>query len=134
MRHLFRCVMDAGRKKELGTQSSDLRLLSSALASTGVTRRRFLRSLLATPLAASLDVEKLLWIPNQTIAVPTITVPTISMADIVALEMERMQGKVARLFERDTLFYANITSAKPNSLVSIRGIRVPLTVRPGHEG
>ena len=36
------------------------------------SRRDFLRVLLATPLAATLDVERLLWIPGQMVTVPRI--------------------------------------------------------------
>lgn len=36
-----------------------------------LNRRSFLRTLLALPIAATFDVEKLLWVPRQMIAVPT---------------------------------------------------------------
>jgi hypothetical protein len=36
-----------------------------------VNRRAFLRSLLALPIAATFDVEKLLWIPGQMVVVPS---------------------------------------------------------------
>lgn len=35
-----------------------------------ITRRHLLRLLLATPLAATFDVEKLLWVPGQMVVVP----------------------------------------------------------------
>lgn len=35
-------------------------------------RRDFLKYLLATPIATQLDVEKLLWIPEKTIFIPSI--------------------------------------------------------------
>lgn len=35
-------------------------------------RRSFLRTLLALPIAATLDVEKLLWVPTTQIVVPTL--------------------------------------------------------------
>lgn len=35
-------------------------------------RRDFLKYLLATPIAAELDIEKLLWVPEKTIFLPTI--------------------------------------------------------------
>ncbi len=38
-------------------------------------RRDFLKLLLSTPIAAELDVEKLLWVPK-----PIITVPTLPLA------------------------------------------------------
>lgn len=41
------------------------------------TRRDFLKFLLASPIAATLDVEKLLWVPTPQIVVPEITKVTI---------------------------------------------------------
>lgn len=35
-----------------------------------LTRRQLLRTLLAAPIAATLDVEKLLWVPGQMVTVP----------------------------------------------------------------
>lgn len=48
------------------------------------TRRQFLKTLLATPLAMTLDVEKLLWVPGQQIAVPDLV--TAGRGDLVWLD------------------------------------------------
>lgn len=41
------------------------------------SRRDFLKFLLASPIAATLDVEKMLWVPTPQIVVPEITKVTI---------------------------------------------------------
>lgn len=40
-----------------------------------MTRRDLLRLMLAAPIAATLDVEKLLWIPGQMVTVPEMPIP-----------------------------------------------------------
>lgn len=42
-----------------------------------ISRRGFLRLLLASPIAATVDVEKLLWVPK-----PIITVPSLIRVDV----------------------------------------------------
>lgn len=36
------------------------------------SRREFLKALLATPIAATFDVERLLWVPGQMVTVPAL--------------------------------------------------------------
>jgi hypothetical protein len=65
-----------------------------------VNRRAFLRSLLALPIAATFDVEKLLWVPGQMVVVPPM--PTviavrfahISYEDIQRAYMECVLGRL----------------------------------------
>lgn len=40
-----------------------------------LTRRALLRHLLTLPLAATLDLERLLWVPGQLVTVPAMRVP-----------------------------------------------------------
>jgi hypothetical protein len=61
------------------------------------TRRSFLRTLLALPIAATLDVEKLLWMPGQQIAVPSTYVP-ISLDEINAVTMREIMPGIADQF------------------------------------
>lgn len=51
-------------------------------------------------------------------------------SQVVANELEKVQPKVATLFDRDSLFYANIEK-RPAEIVSARDMRVPLEIRPG---
>lgn len=53
-----------------------------------ITRRSFLRFLLATPLAATVDVEKLLWVPSPIVTVPMM--PYESMGQLVARTWEEL--------------------------------------------
>jgi hypothetical protein len=72
------------------------------------TRRDFLKYLLATPIAASLDVEKMLWIPEKTIFVmpPRLhQIAYISDAQIIAIELERVIPKIREMFDRNDLFF-----------------------------
>jgi hypothetical protein len=72
-----------------------------------MNRRDFLRYLIAAPIAAHLDVEKLLWIPGEkTIFIPSGKV--LSISQIVAIEFERVLPKIRDMFERDDLFYREL--------------------------
>ena len=42
---------------------------------TSLSRRDWLKQLLALPIAATLDVEKLLWVPKPIVTVPALPVP-----------------------------------------------------------
>lgn len=53
-----------------------------------------------------------------------------NISEIVALEYERMIPKVAELFERDDIFYAQIAKRDLN-IVSSREIRIPLDLSKG---
>ena len=64
-----------------------------------LTRRAMLRSLLALPIAATLDVEKLLWIPKQLIVVPpTYGVHRIMLDDINAAMLRRYLPAIEQFF------------------------------------
>ena len=77
-----------------------------------MNRRNFLKFLMsgAAGIAAydTLDLDKLLWVKGETIVVPSSYTPTMSMAQIVAIEMERIIPTLRILFERDDLFYKEI--------------------------
>ena len=75
------------------------------------TRRDFLRVLLATPLAATFDVERLLWTPQTMITVPAMPVivqPNISELMMLAWQRmaetgERCTGALLESIEREML-------------------------------
>lgn len=87
-------------------------------------RRDFLKFLIATPIAAHLDVEKLLWIPGEkTIFLPS---KALSLSEITEIEIIRIMPKLRSLFERDNLFYrllqgksVEIVSGKPNTIIKL---------------
>lgn len=72
-----------------------------------MNRRDFLKFLLAAPVAAELDIEKLLYVPKPMIVVPEFKT-FISTSDIIAIEWERMMPKIKDLFERDDFFYRRL--------------------------
>lgn len=57
-------------------------------------RRTFLRFLLATPLAATVDVEALIWVPKPIIVVPALQVGPVSsnMGALVVAAWEEYVG------------------------------------------
>ena len=62
-------------------------------------RRDFLKFLLAAPIAATVDVEKLLWVPK-----PIITVPAITLDQINAITVKQiMPGIVDSFFKSGPL-------------------------------
>lgn len=63
-----------------------------------ISRRGFLRLLLASPLAATVDVERLLWVPKPIITVPAM--PWVSHAQMVADAWE----KLVRDYPVDNIF------------------------------
>jgi len=64
------------------------------------SRRAFLRSLLALPIAATVDVEQLLWTPSPIIVVPAIRGVTIE--EINAVTMQVLLPGVCDHFFRST--------------------------------
>lgn len=54
----------------------------------------------------------------------------VSNNEVVGLELEKVQKKVERLFERDDMFYSTIQK-RPAQKVSARQMRVPLNMAPG---
>lgn len=70
-------------------------------------RRQFLKLLLSGVAGHTLDIDRLLWIPEQkTIFLPSN--PGLSMAEILAIELERLVPKIRELFNRDDKFYASL--------------------------
>lgn len=78
-----------------------------------MNRRNFLKFLMsgAAGIAAydTLDLEKLLWVKGETIVVPSSYTPALTVSQIVAIEMERIIPTLRTLFERDDIFYKEIT-------------------------
>jgi hypothetical protein len=94
-----------------------------------MNRRGFLKFLLSTPLAATIDFEQLLWTPKPIITVPG-PVKLASLSEIVAIELERMQPLVKNIFERDDTFYQMISRGKVIN-APMGEMRVPLILKPG---
>ena len=76
-------------------------------------RRSFLRLIGMGVIGAELDIEKLLWIPKTMIVVPAkpeiITGGTITMKMLEDMQKKFLLRNIHVLFERDDLFYAQIT-------------------------
>ena len=56
--------------------------------------------------------------------------PQVAVAKVVANQMEKVQPKVALLFERDDTFYSQV-GRRGVEKISSRDMRVPLEIRPG---
>lgn len=71
-----------------------------------MNRRDLLKYLMATPLAATMDYEKLLWIPGE----KKIFLPKkgFTIQDIVDIELRRIAPFINSLFERDNTFYVKL--------------------------
>lgn len=54
----------------------------------------------------------------------------VANAEVVALELEKVEKKLSRLFDYDNKFYAKVKK-RPGVKVSNRQMRVPLALRPG---
>ena len=93
-----------------------------------MNRRDFIKYLLTTAAASTIDYEQLLWIPSQQIAVPTIYKPKLS--DIIAIELERILPQMRTLFERDDVFYQAI-SERSVEIIDNKSMRLPLIIKPG---
>lgn len=52
-------------------------------------------------------------------------------ADVLALELERVEPKVPTLFEREDTFFSSIEKATDAEVVSSKDMRIPLELRPG---
>lgn len=61
-------------------------------------RRTFLRALLALPIAATFDVEKLLWIPRVMVTVPALPTSDVAqlLADLNRVTWQEVRGGVVR--------------------------------------
>ena len=61
-------------------------------------RRTFLRALLALPIAATFDVEKLLWVPKAIITVPAMPTNDVAelLADLNRVTWQEVRGGVVR--------------------------------------
>ena len=81
------------------------------------SRRAFLRALLATPLALTLDVDQLLWTPSPMVVVPGVR--GISIADLYAITMKEIWPRMIR----DEFFQSNplLEYLRSTEMVSFRG-------------
>lgn len=88
-----------------------------------MNRRTFLKYLLATPLAATVDYEQLLWIPNQQIVVPDLT----KYPALYGMTYHYNNGTTATWLGliRDDKFWKALKSDKRN-IISSREMKVPL--------
>jgi hypothetical protein len=93
------------------------------------SRRDFLKFLLTTPLAATIDFEELLWVPKPMIVVPG-GPKLANLSQIVAMELERIQPHIMALFDRDDTFYGMIKNGKVID-VAMGPMRVPYYTKPG---
>ena len=76
-----------------------------------MNRRQFLTLLASGVIGHALDVDKLLWVPDQKkIFIPSPTFKPLSYAEILAVEFERVIPHIRTLFEKDDLFYRTIIS------------------------
>lgn len=83
-----------------------------------ISRRALLRSLLALPIAATVDVEQLLWIPGQQIVVPALPLFTpkywevpvpLTLAEIDAITMRVIMPKVVEDYLLTTPLFEALT-------------------------
>jgi hypothetical protein len=72
-----------------------------------MNRRDFLKFSLGTASAAYFDWERLLWVTNQTIVVPS-SFKRISELDIIIAELDRIAPRLKHLFDRDEVFYSHL--------------------------
>lgn len=91
-----------------------------------IDRRSFLRHLLSLPIAATLDVEKLLWIPK-----PIITIPGLTVSQITAIKLNRLLPKLKYLFDRDDTFYTLLSKDRTEIVSPDRRFRIPLIIELG---
>lgn len=92
-------------------------------------RRDFLKILLSTPIAATLDVEKLLWVPDKTI----IVLPPNAVFNFDQIMWEtyiKCTRRIGELFNNDDLFYNQIQAAPVEVKADEREFCVPLIVKP----
>lgn len=84
-----------------------------------ISRRALLRSLLALPIAATFDVEKLLWVPGQMIAVPPVPFVAeiqfhrISLDAMNAVVKENFLPHIPDLFLKDDPLYRHLRNERP---------------------
>lgn len=78
-----------------------------------ISRRALLRSLLALPIAATVDVEQLLWVPGQQIVVPPLPfftpkyweVPvSLTLDEINAITVRELMPSIVNSFFQTDLF------------------------------
>lgn len=98
-----------------------------------MNRRQLLKLLVSGVVGHTLDVDRLLWIPNRIKYFLPSDVSWIhkpSIAEIIAVEQLRLIPNIKALFERDDLFYKSI-ERRP-TLSANRVMRIPLIIEPGN--
>jgi hypothetical protein len=75
-------------------------------------RRTLLKCLLATPMAALVDYERLLWVPT-----PIITVPArgLSYDDILAATLHNFRQTLDEVYRRENAFLSYLVNKQPRS-------------------
>lgn len=71
-------------------------------------RRSFLRSLLALPLAAELDLEKLLWVPKPMIVVPRLPSRGLNYAEITEIAYRQVMPGIIDAYFRSNPLLASL--------------------------
>jgi hypothetical protein len=77
-----------------------------------MNRRQLLKLLASGLVGSTLDVDRLLWIPNtKTIFLPSIIKPrsSLTVSMIMEAELARIYPHIRSLFERDDILYRAIT-------------------------
>lgn len=81
-----------------------------------MNRRELLKLLALGVVSHTLDIDKLLWIPDQ----KTIFIPSKAQinyySQIVEMELQKMLPKIKDLFERDDHLYAILSSGSKSSI------------------
>lgn len=90
-------------------------------------RREFLALLASGVVGSTIDVDRLLWVPNvKKIFLPSIT--RLTTSQILEVELARIFPHINTLFERDDVFYQAFTTRRGTN-ISGRAIRVPLRTK-----
>lgn len=96
-----------------------------------MTRRRLLRALLATPLAAFVDVEQLLWTPGQMVSVTgPRTCGLLQPGDIFTLEGRYRMDPVTRTMTNELQRWVILSPAVVASLKGTPAAKCPPDIAP----
>lgn len=87
-------------------------------------RRDFLKYMLSTPVAMTLDVEKLLWIPGEkTIFLPP--APSITMDEVFLIHDTTYGSEISKMFYANNKFY-EILKNKQIEVMQGNTLNIPL--------
>jgi hypothetical protein len=95
----------------------------------GLDRRAFLKLLGTLPIAATLDLEKLLWIPGQMVVVPsTYEVHRITLDEINAATLRQLAPAINEFFKASP--FLAMLKAKGHFRLDGHTIEMPIIYRP----